>query len=74
MVRRAALAVQMVKLEGVCERKIRQLTSGVLGHPQGSALDRSAEARLGPEPSVALRPCGWSTATAFDVFGTPPPA
>jgi hypothetical protein len=31
-------------LEGVLKRKARQLASGVLGHPESSALDRTAEA------------------------------
>jgi len=35
------------ELEGILERKVRELASGVLGHPEGSALDCSAEADVG---------------------------
>jgi hypothetical protein len=34
----------MDELERVLERQVRELASGVLGHPQSSALDSSAEA------------------------------
>jgi Zn-dependent protease len=34
----------MHELEGVLEWKVQKLTSGVLGHPECAALDRSAEA------------------------------
>ena len=42
--RRSALGVEMDELEGVLERQVRQLARRVLGGPQSSALDRSAEA------------------------------
>jgi hypothetical protein len=41
---RAALRVQLDELEGILERELRKLTSRIFGHPEGSALDRSAEA------------------------------
>jgi len=31
-------------LQRILEREVRQLACGVLGHPEGAALDRSAEA------------------------------
>jgi hypothetical protein len=34
----------MDELESVLERQVRELAGSVLGHPEGSALDRSAEA------------------------------
>jgi hypothetical protein len=36
----------MDELKRVFEGQVRQLPSGVLGHPQGTSLDRSAEADL----------------------------
>ena len=37
----------MHELQRVLERKVRELASSVLGHPQRSTLDRSAEAGVG---------------------------
>jgi len=37
----------MDELEGILERQARKLPSGILGHPQCSTLDRSAEADVG---------------------------
>jgi hypothetical protein len=37
----------MHKLQGVLERQVRELASGVLGHPQGAALDCSPKADVG---------------------------
>ena len=34
----------MDELQRVLERQVRELAGGVLGQPEGSALDRSAEA------------------------------
>lgn len=50
--RRPALGVETDQLEGVLERQVRQLTRGVLGSPECSALDRSAEA------DVSMSLCG----------------
>lgn len=41
----------MDELQRVLEREVRQLASGVLGHPQRPALDRPTEADV----SVGLR-------------------
>ena len=37
----------MDELKRVLERKVRKLACSVLGHPESSALDRSAEADMG---------------------------
>ena len=37
----------MDELQRVRKRGVRELASGVLSHPQGSALDGSAEANAG---------------------------
>ena len=54
----------MDKLQGVLERKVRQLASSVLGHPQSPALDRPAETgvrvRLRGHERMFLRPYGTS--------------
>jgi hypothetical protein len=42
--RGATLEVEMHELQRVLERQVRELAGGVLGHPEGSALDCSAEA------------------------------
>jgi ATP-dependent DNA ligase len=44
---RSALGVQVDELQCVLEREVRELAGRVLGHPQSSALDRSAEAHMG---------------------------
>ena len=42
----------MDELQRILERQVRELASGVLGQPQCSAFDRSAEA------DVSVRLCG----------------
>ena len=48
----------MYELQRLLQRQVRQLASGVLGHPESSALDRTAEAGV----SVRLR-CHKRTST-----------
>jgi hypothetical protein len=47
VLRRSLLRVEPHELECVLERKVRELTRGVLGHPKRAALDRAAEADVG---------------------------
>ena len=44
VLRRPALGVEVDELERVLERQVRELASCVLGEPECTALDRSAEA------------------------------
>jgi hypothetical protein len=46
VLRRSALGVEMDKLERVLKRQVRQLAGGVLGHSQGTSLDRAAEVHV----------------------------
>jgi hypothetical protein len=42
--RRTALCVEVDELQRALERQVRKLASGILSHPQSSALGRSAQA------------------------------
>jgi hypothetical protein len=44
VLRRFVFGVEPDEQKSVLEREIRELAGGVLGHPKGSALDRTAEA------------------------------
>ena len=46
VLRRTTLGVEVNSLERVLEREVREFASGVLGMPEGAALDRAAEADL----------------------------
>jgi hypothetical protein len=46
VLRRTTLSVEVDELERVLERKVRQLTGGILSSPECSALDRTAEANM----------------------------
>ena len=54
----------MYELERVLERKVRELAGGVLSEPQGSALDRSAEADVSVRLRGQERMFAWSRLSA----------
>jgi hypothetical protein len=53
VLRRSPLGVEVDELEGIFEPEVRKFAGRILGHPESSALDRTAEAdvcvRLGGE-------------------------